>query len=313
MQLARSLGETDRILSVIRARTLAAVLVTSVVAALLAWLIGRTATRRLARLTETAEVVATTGRLDVDVDVDGNDEAGRLADAFNSMLVALATSRDEQHRLVQDAGHELRTPLTSLRTNVSVLRRYDQLTPEIRGQVLDDLEREARELTTLVNEIVEVATDRRDDQPTAPVSLREVVDTVADRTRRRTGRVVLVVGDDSVVDGRRSELERAVRNLLENATKFAPGDSVIEVTVRAGRVSVDDRGPGIAADDLPHLFDRFYRAVDARSSPGSGLGLSIVDQVVRSHHGHVFADNRQGGGASIGFVLPVLGVDARTP
>ena len=122
-------------------------------------------TRRLARLTGVAEEVAATGRLDVPVPVGGSDEAGRLGTAFNEMLTALGRSRDAQQRLVQDAGHELRTPLTSLRTNVSVLRRHETLAPETRTRVIDDLDAETRELTGLVNELVELATDARDDEP----------------------------------------------------------------------------------------------------------------------------------------------------
>ena len=171
VQLARSLDETDRLLDAIRNRTLVAVGLVTAAAAVLGSVIARQATRRLVTLTETAEAVASTGRLDISVPVAGADEAGRLGEAFNSMLAALASSREDQHRLVQDAGHELRTPLTSLRTNVSVLRRYDQLPAEMRGQVLDDVESEAKELTALVNELVELATDRRNDEPVEELAL----------------------------------------------------------------------------------------------------------------------------------------------
>jgi two-component system sensor histidine kinase MprB len=275
-------------------------------AGILGWVVARQVTRRLSRLTATAEAVASTGRLDIPVDVEGDDEAGRLAAAFNKMLSALSRSRDDQQRLVQDAGHELRTPLTSLRTNISVLRRHDRLSPETMTSVLDDLESEALELTELTNELVELATDRRSEEPMEAVVLGEVAERVAARARRRTGRVVVVDADASVVNGRPQLLERAITNLVDNAAKFdETGEAPIDVVIRAGRVEVLDRGPGIAEDDLPHLFDRFYRAVAARSRPGSGLGLAIVKAVAEAHGGEVFAANRPGGGADIGFFVPV--------
>jgi two-component system sensor histidine kinase MprB len=239
------------------------------------------------------------------VPVDGTDEAGRLGAAFNEMLAALARSKDDQQRLVQDASHELRTPLTSLRTNISVLRRHDRLAPDTMAKVLDDLDGEARELTDLTNELVELATDRRSDEPPSELSLGVLAERVAARAARRTGRRVVVDADAAVVTGRPLMLERAITNLVDNAAKFDEGgEAPIEVVVRQGTVEVLDRGPGIAPADLPHLFDRFYRASAARSCPGSGLGLAIVKGVAEVHAGSVFAAQRPGGGAVVGFKVP---------
>lgn len=308
VQVARSQAETDRVLDSLRNLTLLAVVAVTFVAAAIGWLIARQITRRLVRLTDAAEEVAQTGRLDVSVPVGGTDEAGRLGSAFNEMLVALGRSRDAQQRLVQDAGHELRTPLTSLRTNISVLRRHNELPPETLGQVLDDVDGEARELTELVNELVELATERRSDEPDEEVAFGALVERVADRARRRTGRTVSVdlsaAPEDITLIGRPSALERAVSNLIDNAAKFDDSDAPIDVVVRDGRIEVSDRGPGIDPTDLPHLFDRFYRAVNARSRPGSGLGLAIVADIAQSHGGTVFASNREGGGATVGFEIP---------
>ena len=304
--LARSLRESQQTLESILRSTLVAVVVVAIISALLGWLIARQVTRRLLRLTAAAGVVADTGRLDVEVPVDGGDETGQLGRAFSGMLAALQASKQEQHQLVQDAGHELRTPLTSLRTNVAVLRRrYDQLPLESRDQLLADLDSETRELTDLVNELVELATDRRDDEPVQPVRLVDVAERVAARAHRRFGREVVVAADDSTVDGRPNGLERALQNLVDNACKFAPAGPV-EVTVAGGVVCVRDHGPGLVAADIPHLFDRFYRSIDMRSKPGSGLGLSIVKSVVDAHHGTVFARNASAGGAELGFTLPVV-------
>ena len=305
VQLARSLEESQRSLAAIMRSTLVAVMVVAVLSALIGWLIARQVTRRLLRLTAAAGAVASTGRLDVEVPVDGGDETGQLGRAFSSMLATLQTSKREQHQLVQDAGHELRTPLTSLRTNVSVLRRrFDTLPAESREQLLADLDSETRELTDLVNELVELATDRRDDEPVQPVRLVDVAERVAARAHRRFGREVVVAADDSTVDGRPNGLERALQNLVDNACKFAPAGPV-EVTVAGGVVCVRDHGPGLVAADIPHLFDRFYRSIDMRSKPGSGLGLSIVKSVVDAHHGTVFARNASAGGAELGFTLPL--------
>ena len=298
--LARSLEENEQIIDSILTNTLVAVVVVSAGVMLLGWLVALQITRRLERLTDAAGAVATTGRLDIDVPVDGNDETGRLGRAFSGMLDALARSRRDQQQLVQDAGHELRTPLTSLRTNVSVLRRgYDSLPLDERDRLLADLDNESRELTDLVNELVELATDQRDDEPVQPVALADVAERAADRARRRFGRDITVDADGSVVSGRPQALERAMQNLVDNACKFAPEGSV-EVTVAAGTVTVRDHGPGLVESDIPHLFDRFFRSVEMRSKPGSGLGLSIVKSIVESHGGTVFARNADGGGAVVG-------------
>lgn len=316
VQLARSLQENQNSLDAILRHTLWAIAIAVAVSAIVGWLIGRRLTRRLTRLTEAVSAVATTGRLDVEVPTDGADETAQLGAAFSGMLGALARSRQEQTQLVQDAGHELRTPLTSLRTNVTVLREYERLAPEERERLIADLDSETRELTALVNELVELATDRRDDEPVQHVVLGEIASRAVARTTRRTGRDVRLDADNSIVEGRPAALERAMQNLVDNASKFAP-DGQIEVVVRDNAVTVRDHGPGIRDDDLAHVFDRFFRAVDQRSKPGSGLGLAIVKSVVDAHHGTVFARNASvadGGGAVIGFTLPAstLGTDGPT-
>ena len=306
LMMSRSLTEQDAIVSAILRRTLLAVVLVVAVTLIAGWLIARQVTRRLEHLTATAGTVADTGRLDVPVPVDGADETGQLGRAFSRMLDALQRSKQSQQQLVQDAGHELRTPLTSLRTNVSVLRRnFDSLTAEQRQQVLADLDSETRELTDLVNELVQLATDQRDDEPVQQVALADIAERAAARAHRRTGREINVVADDSALQGRPAALERAVQNLVDNACKFAP-TGTIDVAVRGGVISVRDHGAGLDPADIPQLFDRFYRAIATRSLPGSGLGLSIVKSVAESHGGSVFARNTVDGlgGAEVGIVLP---------
>ena len=309
IQVARDLTNTDNILANLAWIVALVGLGVALAAAAVGWLVARQITRRLTSLTEAAEQVSSTGYLDVRIPTNGRDEVTRLSSAMQSMLGELARSRSDQQRLVQDAGHELRTPLTSLRTNVSVLRRFDELSPRSRARLLDDVEGESRELTNLVNELVELATDRRDAEQSETLDLGEIAERVASLFRRRTGRAITVEGEPIPVAGRRHSVERAISNLIDNALKFDPdGTAPVEVTVRGTTVSVSDRGPGLAPSEDGRIFDRFYRATDARSMPGSGLGLAIVRDVATTHDGVVFATNRPGGGAVIGFTLAASAV-----
>jgi two-component system sensor histidine kinase MprB len=302
VQVVRGLGETERVLATLRWQIVLAVALVALISGLAGWLIARQLTERLERLTAAAEEVADTGRLDVDVPTDGSDETGRLGVAFASMLTALHRSREAQQRLVQDAGHELRTPLTSMRTNVSVLRRYESLPAAERDQVLVDLDAESRELSDLVNELVTLTSVGIDEEPVTPVPLGELAERVAERVRRRYGVDVSVESDEGTVPGRASALERAMTNLVDNAAKFGRG-SAVQVQVSGGTVTVTDHGPGIPDADAPHVFDRFFRSDEARSMPGSGLGLAIVSDVVESHGGRVFAATDDLG-THVGFTLP---------
>ena len=306
VQVGRDVSENGEVLAALAGLLALIGVVVAGLAALAGWLLARRSAARLVQLTDAAETVSSTGRLDVVVPTAGSDEIGRLGAAFDAMLVRLGQAREDQQRLVQDAGHELRTPLTSLRTNVHLLGRFDAMPEQTRARVIADLEGETRELTHLVNEIVDLAASGPQDAPTQPVVLADLARSVAARAQRRTGRAIDLALDDSVVAGRPGPLERALWNLVENATKFSPVGTPVGVIVHQGQVVVRDRGPGIDPVDLPHLFDRFYRSTSARSLPGSGLGLAIVRDVVESSGGHVFARNRADGGAELGFQLPVL-------
>lgn len=306
IQIARPLDEVESVLDDVRRRTITLVVVVSLAAAALGWMIASTVAAPLRRLTRAAEDVGSSGRLDVDVPGTGTDEVGRLGGAFRGMLGALAQSRAEQRRLVQDAGHELRTPLTSLRTNLSVLRRHPDMDPEMRSGVLDDLDSEVSELTDLVNELVAVASGDLDGQPSERIVLADLAADVAERVgRRRSREVTVTAADAAAVDAPRSALDRAITNLVDNACKFDTSGGPIEVVVGGGTLAVLDRGPGVDAAEREQIFERFHRAESARSMPGSGLGLSIVRDVVVRQGGSVFAVSRDGGGARIGFTLPL--------
>jgi two-component system sensor histidine kinase MprB len=270
-------------------------------------LVARRAVTPVEKLTGAAEHVARTKDLSAAIEVEGSDELSRLGRSFNEMLSALSESRDQQQRLVADASHELRTPLTSLRTNIEVLTRQPKMGAAERARVLADLQSEVEELSALVGELVSLATEAKsDEEEVAEVSLDGLVASVVDRARRRSGRTIVVTSSESLVQGRPLALERAIANLVDNATKWGPPDQPVDVVVRDGRVEVRDRGPGIAPEDRPMVFDRFWRATAARSLPGSGLGLSIVKQVVDAHGGRVWASAAPDGGpgALVGFEIP---------
>ncbi|MFF9622217.1 ATP-binding protein [Streptomyces griseosporeus] len=311
VQVAQEFSDTEDLLRALQQRTLITMAAVVVLAGLFGWWLARRITRRLVVLTAAAEDVARTRRLGIQVPVTGYDEVGRLGRAFDRMLGRLAQSEEDQRRLVQDAGHELRTPLTSLRTNISLLRRIDELPPEAREELVADLGQEARELTDLVNELVDLAAGQSDNEPPQQVDLADIAEDVAGLARRRTGReIVLRASGDTTAYGRPGLLQRALSNLVENAAKFdRDGTAPIEISVAGPavpgtvRVEVLDRGPGITDTDLLRVFDRFYRAPDARSLPGSGLGLSIVREVALAHGGAPFAARREGGGSIIGFTV----------
>ena len=220
------------------------------------------------------------------------------------MVRSLALSREQQHRLVQDASHELRTPLTSLRTNVEVLRRARSIDAEEREQLLGDINVELVELSELVGELVELATDQHTAEVAERVQFHEVVSAAVDRFSRRHGREVRTDLQESTLMGRPGMLDRAVTNLLENAHKWGPIGSPVEVRLADGRLTVTDHGPGIPAEERERVWNRFYRADDARTMQGSGLGLAIVRHIVETHAGSVFVEEGEDGGAVVGFRLP---------
>ena len=190
--------------------------------------------------------------------------------------------------------------MTSVRTNIEVLSRARRLPAEERARLLDDVVEQLGEMTALVSELIELA--RGEQQPHEPedVRLDAVVDAAVQRARRRMPYVRFTTDlRESVVRGVPASIERAVGNLLDNAAKWSPPGGEVDVAVVNGSVVVRDHGPGIAAEDLPFVFDRFYRAESARGMPGSGLGLAIVRQVAEAHGGGVSVEAANGGGTAV--------------
>lgn len=276
--------------------------------------VARSALRPVDQLTDAVEHIARTEEVGTTIPVNGKDEIARLSTSFNSMSTALANSRERQTRLIADAGHELRTPLTSLRTNVDLLIRSDAqgraLPPETRARMLGNMKAQMQELTVLIGDLLQLS---RPDTPN-PEAVRTVVafhETVGRALERGRLRGPSLVFDADVrpwfVHGDPAALERAVINLLDNAVKYSPPAGTIEVRLRNGRLTVRDHGPGIPAEELPYVFDRFWRSPSSRQLPGSGLGLSIVAQTVQDSGGQVSLGPAGDGGPGAQAVLVLPG------
>jgi two-component system sensor histidine kinase MprB len=307
VQIARSLAEIDQSLADLRNRILLIGLLAVAGAAFVAWLLATRTARPIMRLTTAAEAVATTGDLDQPVDGAGGDEVGRLASSFNAMLSALSLSKRQQHQLVMDASHELRTPLTSLRTNVDLLRGSAEIPVDVQAAIMGDIDAELGELSDLVAELVDLAADVRTDEEQSLVPLAELAEPVIERARRRTGREIrLVTANNAALEARPDALSRAIRNLVDNAAKFSPNGSAIEVEIDGGSLTVSDAGPGIPAEERDLVWERFHRVESTRSLPGSGLGLAIVRQVIEAHGGAVTITDSPTGGAAVGFSIPTI-------
>jgi two-component system, OmpR family, sensor histidine kinase MprB len=308
VQIALPLHDVDRQLHVLALAFFVLALGGLTVTVIASWGVVRRTLRPVYSLTETAEQIAETRDLTLRIEAQGKDELGRLAASFNTMLDALERSLAQQRQLVMDASHELRTPLASLRTNVEVLNDVDRLDPAQRKALLAGTVSQLEELTGLVADVVELA---RGDAPASTfedVEWDDVVDRAVERARRHWPTVTFRSRTSTVVvRGVVGRLERAVANMLDNAGKFSPAGAAVEVELAAdGVLTVADRGPGVPDDALPHVFDRFYRADEARAMPGSGLGLAIVKQVVDGLGGTIELHNRPDGGAIATMTLPVV-------
>jgi two-component system sensor histidine kinase MprB len=307
VQVALSIAGTEHVLFWIRLLFAAISTLAVALAAVAALFITRAALRPVERLTAEAERIAATRDLRAVTDDRRDDEIGRLARSFNTMLSALSDSVTAQRQLVADASHELRTPLTTARTNLESVGLHPEMSSRARERSIDAAVVELEEMTRLIDDLVELA--RGDVQPSAyeDVRLDAVVQEAVELARRRSGRVFQLTAEPTLVRGDAGELGRAVSNLLDNAVKWSPSTAPIEVTVGLGTCVVRDHGPGIDAADLPHVFDRFYRAAGARKLPGSGLGLAIVRQVAEAHGGAAAAEPAPGGGTSVTIRLPLPG------
>ncbi len=307
--LAQPMESIERALDRLKVILLLSSAVGVALAGIAGWGVAANGLRPVRRLTAATERVARTQEL-TPIAVSGSDELARLTTSFNSMLQALDASQNRQRQLVADAGHELRTPLTSLRTNIELIGQAADnaersLSTEERHEIMGDVRSQLEEMTTLVGDLVELARDEPMRRDPEPLDFADVVTQSVDRVRLRASGVTFDVElEPWLVFGEPQLLERAVTNLLDNAAKWSPEGSTVRVRLDEGVLTVADQGPGIDAADLPHVFDRFYRSSEARTLPGSGLGLSIVRRAADRHGGTVEAASGPGGGTLFTFTLP---------
>jgi two-component system sensor histidine kinase MprB len=310
--ISHSLTETNSTLSELGLILIIITIGGAALASLLGWFVARTALAPVRRLTATVRHVAQTRDLGQRIDERRRDELGSLARSFNSMLTVLDETiqkLDEsargQRRLVADASHELRTPVTSIRTNIEILERADELPTGERTRLIADVVEQLEELSALINDLIELAREDEQIDYREEVRFDILISEAVERARRHAPKARFEVSlVPTVVTGVPSRLDRAVNNLLDNAVKFAGTERPIEVSLHDGELAVRDHGPGIDADDLPHIFDRFFRGARSRALPGSGLGLAIVRQVAELHAGSVSVDAAPGGGTVVRMRVP---------
>jgi two-component system sensor histidine kinase MprB len=311
LQVGRSLAEVEQALRQLVVALVAISVVAVGMAAAVGRLVAAAAVVPVHRVAEAADTVARTGDLSQHIAVPGGDDLGRLAASFNTMLDALSESLAQQRRLVADASHELRTPLATVRTNVEVLARAEELPPDDRASLIADTVAQIGELTRLVGDLVELARGDGQEEPFTLVDLGDLTRRAIDVVGRNHPSIIFQIDSvASLIRGAPTRVLRAVSNLIDNAAKWSLPGSAVEIAVRDGTVTVRDHGPGIDPTDLPHVFDRFYRSPQARRMPGSGLGLAIVKQVADNHGATVTAATAPGGGALFVLRFPTVAGDA---
>jgi two-component system, OmpR family, sensor histidine kinase MprB len=318
IQVARPLDEIDRQLDNIVLVLLVVGAGGVALGAALGAAVARTALAPIARFTRRTEELAADPDPSERMEVVGRDELTRLARSFNTTLDALESSVEAQRQLVADASHELRTPIASLRANIQTLEEAERLPPSDREALRADIVEELDELTALVADIVELARGTKPGSAEDDVRLDQLAESVVERARTRVGDAIgfSLTAEPTLVRGDPQRIHRAIANLIDNALKWSPPGGEIELALAAGELTVRDHGPGFSDGDLERVFERFYRAEDARGMPGSGLGLAIVRQAAEAHGGSVSAANAPDGGAllrvSFGPALPVPAMSGST-
>ena len=325
IELARPLDGIDRILTDLRLVLLLLVAGGVAVVAIMSRVSARRVLRPLSDVAAAAQHITETQDLTTQISVGAADEVGQLASRFNSMITQLNRSHQaldaavhSQRQLIADASHELRTPVTSLRTNLEVLELADTMDPLERQTIIGDMREQTEELGVLLTDLIELARGDSVELHVEDIRLDTLVETCVRRAQRDfPHHEFQLIAVPVLIEGVEDRLTRAVDNLLRNAALHGDADQPVEVTVDEDGLTVRDHGRGINPDDLPHLFERFYRSVDARSQPGTGLGLAIVHQIAEQHAATVTANNAPSGGAvfAITFrqITPATAIDALSP
>jgi two-component system, OmpR family, sensor histidine kinase MprB len=275
--------------------------------------IARTALAPIRRFSkETQEVTSALDR-PRRLEEKGAEELRGLAMSFNQTLDALERSIQAQRHLILDASHELRTPMAALRSNIQIFLVSHRLPEEERSGLQGAIVAELDELTQLVADVVELARGSTTSEHTEPIELDDIVREAVGRAQRRAPELAFSLElEPTVIVNAPDRVSRAVTNLIDNARKWSLPSGRIEVVLRDGVLSVRDHGPGFKEEDIPSVFDRFYRADETRRMPGSGLGLAIVKQAAEAHGGFALAANPPDGGAvlRVSFGSQTIATDA---
>jgi signal transduction histidine kinase len=326
VQVGRSLALDERLLGPLRWLLVVLAGVGLPTAAGLGWMLAGRALAPIRVITDTAGEIGRARDFSRRIAHDGPpDELGQLAGAINVMLDDLERAhRDLEHalaaqrRFVASASHELRTPLTTIRLNAEMLEARETDKASERAKMLDDIASEADRLNRLVNNLLVLARADAGWRPSLrPTALRPIVEDAYRQAQVLADgqSLALDAPEDVAVAGDPDLLKQLVLILLDNAFKYTPAGGRIALTLTASSgeaaLSVTDSGPGIAPDDIPRIFDRFYRADRARQADGSGLGLSIAQWIAEQHHARIDVASTVGQGSTFTVTFP--GLPATTP
>jgi signal transduction histidine kinase len=319
VQVAFPISQPQQYLATLRLMLLVGSSLAVVIAFALGWVMAGTALRPIQRITRTARTIGAERDFGRRVAHQGPaDEVGQLAVTFNEMLAELESgyrqledALQSQRRFVADASHELRTPLTTVRGNIELLRRTPPIPTEERTEILADTTEEVDRLIRLVNQLLVLArADAGQKLRSAPILVRPLIEDVCRQAKLLTPRTLVQCESpaDVMVQGDRDALKQVLLILVDNALVHTPVGTPVTLAISvAGEqvsFSVRDSGPGIVADVLPHLFERFYRGQASRTGRGAGLGLSIAKELVEAQGGTITVESQPGQGSVFTVILP---------
>jgi len=316
LQVAASLRSMDEALNRLFALLLAGGVVGLLLAVLGGAFLAQQALSPIARITDTARRIAATEDLGERLPhLAVQDEVGQLASTFNEMLDRLQRLFQGQQRFIADVSHELRTPLAAIRGNLEVLQRGAQADPALLQESLEDISREVTRLSRMVADLLALARaeagvhlERR------PVELDSLLLEVYREARHLARGVEVRLGgeDQAQVLGDADRLKQLLLNLVDNALKYTSAGGTVSLSLSRqdswACLAVSDTGSGIPADDLPHVFERYYRGRTSPRRGGMGLGLSIAYWIAEEHGGRIVVESEMGKGSTFTVWLPLEGM-----
>ena len=300
----------------LRDQMLVIFIVVAVFAILFSLIFSQIITKPVTALTKGIQSMAR-GDFSTRVQVQGSGEIRRLARTFNAMSEKIESLDEARNQFVSNASHELKTPLATMKIMIESLIYQPEMESGLRTEFLTDINREIDRLSSIISDLLTlVRMDEKDvklsrENMSLAALVKDTEHLLTPLKEKRGQTLILSLQDDCDMYADRTKLQQVVYNLMENALKYTQEGGTVRVTLtRAGRsavLTVQDNGPGIAAEHLPHIFDRFYRVDKARSreAGGTGLGLAIVHQLVMLHGGEVRVESEVGQGTTFTVELPL--------